>query len=100
MKGAERAVGTTYPLLCAVVLWAWVALSGCDDPATAPEACQQACTCTFDLPAQRRQCTSDCTAAIGGIGQSCLDCLAESTCTELEDNACSGVCGIPAAVEE
>ena len=69
-------------------------LAACNEPAATVEtACSNLCNCSED-PFQEHQCNRQCAPLLDSfaVPQPCLDCIADVTCTELEQGGCDAVC--------
>ena len=76
---------------CAI--FTMLAALACSDPVI-EDACANQCTCLNFLPSQQRVCTELCVQQGVGAPQECIDCVAASTCDELDDGACNAPCAI------
>lgn len=57
------------------------------------QACDVLCECNGQvLPTSHRQCMSTCVDQLPSFSQACLECIGESSCSQLGADACDDVC--------
>jgi hypothetical protein len=78
-----------------LALSAFLMVAACGSDATVEEVCDHACGCLDEGGDPDAKCVGLCESSTeDNASQSCLNCLADATCTELAgDEPCAAECG-------